>query len=182
MSANPMTKELKRLAKKGQTMASRLYLHVEADLSRESYADDAHFFLTCATDIYGSQDPKKEELAGLPGSIRNGSTSVVKMHTSISGRPFPVYDEAFRPTSGYWSLFACETFASIMALVPNDARVEFEVGLDAGTTEGLISVGFHSDHLYIIVFRTIRGKECRSKFLVDVSTGPHNSARFGVKF
>ncbi len=52
------------------------------------------------------------------------------MHKSTSGRDFPVYDETFRPTKGYWSLYAVETFASVMELVPNDAEIEFEVALD----------------------------------------------------
>ncbi len=182
MPTNLVTKEIKRLAKMGK--AGRLYLHVEEKPFRESYSDDAIFTLTCATDIEieGGQDTKKEVFNSIPGKIRNGTTSTKEYRTSLGGKQFPVYTETFRPSGGYWSLYAVDGFGSIMELVPNDASISFEVYLDAGTTEGMMEVGFHGDYLYLVVTRVKRGKEVKTRFLVDVSTGPHNSARFGVKY
>jgi hypothetical protein len=131
----------------------------------------------------------------LPGWVSNGQTSTRKEHQrdgeskSTWGDKWVTYDEAFRPLRGSWFLSYNETLKNVLQLLPRNAEVSLHVYLDAGTNEYLIrsscpmnfgtEEGLHSDQLYLLAEWAKRGKKQTMKFLISVSTGPHNSARFG---
>lgn len=174
---NALLTQIKRLAKKGHGSA-RLYLHVDRDLTAPSYSDACIFRLTCQEEKKGQET--REMIEGIPGIVRNGYTSEQE-RSEYEGKSIRRYsDRAYRPTAGYWSLYASTTFPAVVELLPKDAALSFEVYLDGGTTEGHAKVMMHSDHLYLHAKWTRNGKEIMRRFLIDVSTGPHNTARFGT--
>ena len=86
--------------------------------------------------------------------------------------------EPFRPTGGVW-YYSTEKVRDILQLLPSDAKVSFQVYLDAGTNRCLVRAGLHADRLYLHATKVVRGKRETWSFLVDATCGAHNSTRFG---
>ena len=176
-------KELKHLVKLG---TDSLTLRGKADPNRPSYSDAFLF------DVGASKKVHSRLISStmtVPGRVGNGNTSKTKEHKEGFDR-WVAYSEPFQPTSGFWSLsYVQDRLLAILDLLPKDAEVAFEVALDYGTNEYLTRAnatmnyetyqGFHHDHLYLVVYRTVRGERKRSWFLLDTQVVPHNTARFG---
>ena len=91
-------------------------------------------------------------------------------------------DNTYEPSNGHWSLsgFERERLINLLTMLPKSANVEFEVHLDHFSTIALARVSIHADALFLVATVTDRGgKAKRLSFLVDASSGEHNSARFG---
>lgn len=168
----------------------RMFAHGVAVEGRASYSDAFVFELSLAVEDRKAAS-KSCTVVKVPGWVSNGSTSERKEHMSeTDGHRWTTYAEAYRPTRGFWSLFSTEgALYDLLCLLPGDAEVAFHVYLDAGSNEYLIRAecpmgrfsesGLHSDHFYLVSTSTVRGKRREQRFLIDVSTGAHNSARFG---
>lgn len=168
-----------------------LFMHGEAPHDRPSYSDAFVFTLT-STRKDRKTDVETSTKLDVPGYVSNGSTSETKEHTRNEDgqiHTWKTQPTAFRPVRGFWSLRYNENLRNVLELLPRDAEVAFHVYLDAGTHEYLIRAvcdmqfgreeGLHADRLYLVVATTERGKRKERRFLIDTSTGPHNSARFG---
>jgi hypothetical protein len=169
----------------------RLYMHGKAVYNRPSYSDAFTFEVSAPKKTNGVEITARIEV---PGYVSNGETSERKVHTdSLDGHAWTTYCNAFRPTSGFWHIGYGERIRDVLELLPGDAEVSFHVYLDAGTNELLVCAetsvrggrftesGLHSDHLYLVAECNVRGKKRERRFLIDVSTGAHNSARFGYQ-
>src|SRR4029077_976926 len=89
-------------------------------------------------------------------------------------------DEAFRPDHGFWSLHAgAEYLRDALACLPANAEISFEVYLDAGSCESLMRANVHHDRLVLHATWKSGQKTVHRAFMVDASSGLHNSARFG---
>ena len=179
-TANPQTKAIKALAKKSQkNLNSRLNLYVERNWSAPSYQRDQAFFeLTLSTEARDSKASVRESVAQIAGHIRNGSTSKTETY-KYDGKDLVKYADAYEPTSGYWSLYAVDTFANVVELLPNDAEIKLSVGLDSGTNDLSVKAGIHVDYLYLHATWKRNGKDVVRRYLIDSATGHHNTARFG---
>jgi hypothetical protein len=152
-------------------------LHGRAATDRASYSD-SFVFDVIATSKRKGVETRKE--VSVPGWVSNGSDDTKETHKSLSGRPFDVYSGVFRPERGFWWLYAItDRVIDILDLLPSNAEIAFHVWLDGGTTETLIGTTLHADHLYMVATYTSRGKRIERRFMIDASTGQHNTARFG---
>lgn len=152
----------------------RAYCHAEALPGRESYSDAAEFNFSVEKGKLMTTGYK------LPGIIRNGHDDVVRMvKPSDDGSEYPVYDGVYRPLQGFFQCSYSDTLSSALESLPDDAAVSIEVYLDAGTNELCVERRLHVDHIYLHA-KWYRGKkEHKRTFLLQSSTGLHNSARFG---
>jgi len=167
-----------------------LYTHGKAVFDRPSYSDAFTFTVTSVhqdktfprTVRASHTDVETVTKLDVPGYVSNGHTSAVEQRTSTDGRKYNRYTEAFRPDGGFWSLSYCtrDRLVDALSLLPGEAEIAFYVYLDAGTNETLVDAGLHGDHLYLVASTVRRGKAKVRSFLLDVSTGPHNTARFGA--
>lgn len=163
-----------------------LFMHGQATHGRPSYADSFTFDVT-AEDGTTSRGHTSMKIT-VPGCVRGGKTSKRESHT-YEGRTEMRYCEAYRPHKGFWSLMGhVRETVELLEMLPRDAEVSIEVHLDAGTnqyqenatsTVNGTEIGLHTDYLYLCVEHTVRGKKRTTRFLLDSSNGPHNSARFG---
>jgi hypothetical protein len=87
---------------------------------------------------------------------------------------------AYRPERGCWVGHGIESLLAIVEGLPSAASVTFEVATDAHTNQYMEAAGLHGDVLYLVAKFERRGKPVRQRFLLDTSTTPHNSARFGL--
>jgi hypothetical protein len=168
----------------------RVYMHGAATPNRPSYSDAFVFDVSAAT--RGPGKVEQTTRLRVPGYVSSGNTSERKRNVSQSdGHVWMTYGEAFKPMSGFWSVCSHERLVDILELLPADAHVAIHVYLDAGTNELLVcsdvtlpngrESGLHSDWLVLVAEYTVRGKRRERRFIVDTSTGAHNSARFGVR-
>jgi len=102
------------------------------------------------------------------------------------------------PERGAWHVWGTDDLLAIVEMLPKAAEVTFFVYLGAGTNQYLESAtrgkvdtrlgevpafeGLHCDKLYVEADFERRGKRVRRRYLLDTSTGPQNSARFGVSY
>jgi hypothetical protein len=173
-------------------MFSGCYFHGHATHDRPSYSDS---FIFTLSSVKKDRKSKAETVTKIdvPGWVSNGSTSETKEHTppadgSLLRGKWWTQPTAYRPTSGFWSV-AREHLRDLLEVLPGDALVAFHVSLDSGTNEYLIRAksdmnheaytGLHCDRLYLVAEITKRGKTVQRTFMVETSTCPHNSARFG---
>lgn len=166
------------------------YLHGKAAPNRASYSDSFIFtFSSCETD----RKTKSETVTkiDLPGWVSNGTTSTREIRKDSGGKPYGHYTEAYRPLGGFWSLSYNDALPAVLELLPRDAEVSFFVYLDAGTNGYLVEAestecaglvahkGLHNDRIYLVAEWGPPGKRRERHFLIDTSTCPHNTARFG---
>lgn len=170
-------------------------LHGRAAHERASYSDSFVFLARTSRKDRKSGAEQVTEIE-VPGWVSNGTTSETEEHTAapdsgLSRRRWFTYSNAFRPMKGFWWLFAAEErLRDALECLPGDAQVSFHVALDHGTSELHIGAtvttdfatykGLHTDHLYLVA--ECKGRNGKSKtrtFLIDASTGVHNTARFG---
>lgn len=154
-------------------------LHGRAAPDRESYSDSFIFDVSATRHKKGIET---KQAITVPGWVSNGHTDAKETHVSTTnGKPFTVYSAHYRPENGFWWLFATvDRLVGILELLPAKAEIAFYVYLDAGTNPLLVDATLHSDHLYLQASFERRGKQVRRQFLIDVSSGAHNTARFGV--
>lgn len=154
-------------------------LHGRAAFDRASYSDSFIFDVRAVFKRKGVETSK--EIA-VPGWVSNGHTDEKETHKSLSdGRSFDVYSGVHRPEKGFWWLYAVtDRVTDVLELLPSDAEVSFHVYLDAGTNQSCIDATMHADHLYMVATYTSRGKQVTRRFLLDATTGRHNTARFGA--
>jgi len=170
----------------------RVYLHADKDPNAPEWQSDKAFF-TLSVDhapLTGRRSSVEREdvtrIKGIPGWVRNGSDDTTET-VPAKDEPYPMgfrpsykrYTGVYAPKRGYWSLFANDTFANVIALLPSDAEISFQVRLDWHTSQNHVNASMHGDALYLIA-KYKRGKrEIEAEFLLDSVAGPHNSARFG---
>lgn len=163
-------------------------LHGNAALNRASYSDSFVFEVSAKFEgrtksggrviRNGTETFKSVEV---PGWVSNGHTDEKEMRTSAEGRFYPRYTGVHKPMKGFWWLYArTDRIIDILELLPKDAEIAFHVYLDAGTNEPCVDANMHADHLYLCAKYTNRGKRVERTFLIDATTGRHNSARFGT--
>jgi hypothetical protein len=172
--ANPTLAALRELVR----TCHDFYVHAYARHDRESWSDDFVFELTGKRNVGGKEVSVKVEVRG---RVSNGHTSdfeIVKRTGSDFG-DYPRYTECFRPQRGFWSLHNRDVFKSAVMALPLDVEPTFFVYLDAGTNQTLIPHGLHSDHFYLHGKRQGDRKEQKWEYLLDVTCGRHNTARFG---
>lgn len=158
--------------------ATRFYIHADRDLCAPSYSDAANFVLTCVRSVrVNGKDHEIKSTVEIPGRITHGHTSKVEWHKGYDGRDFPVYSEPYRAEHGYESL-SDEVFRSAVLSIPARCEPRFLVSLDGGTNEYQIKAGLHTDYVYLEAYDPGKSQTLR-RFLIDASTGAHNSARFG---
>jgi len=167
-----------------------LSLHAVAAVGRASYSDAFVFEIT-ARRTERKKNAETTSRLDVPGYVSNGHDST-REERVFEGRKVVSYAGVHRPTKGHWFLSYAprERLLDVLELLPSEAEVSFFVYLDAGTNENLIRAdvhtnygteqGLHSDHLYLEATWVSRGKRVVRRYLVDVSTGSHNTARFGV--
>jgi hypothetical protein len=181
-------------------------IHGDAPTDRASYSDSFVFSVSAKrrdTENYktGVKTVYPRQEISLPGTVHGGTTSDRKRHereaermgsSYLDARVWHTYSEPFRPAKGFWYLCCTELATDALELLPADAQVSLEVYLDAGTneyhimSEGTMSErypfsGLHTDYLYLVAEYQVRGKRKMRRFLIDTHSGPHNSARFGVR-
>jgi hypothetical protein len=169
---NPTLAALRQLVRE----CHDFYVHAHADPRRESWSDAFIFELTGKRKVGGAEVSVKVEVKG---RVSNGHTSefVVEPRKGDFG-PYPRHTEVFRPEKGFWSLHNHTVFRSAVMALPVDVEPTFYIYLDAGTNQTLIPHGLHSDHFYLEGKR--EGRKVQTwQFLLDVSAGAHNTARFG---
>lgn len=100
------------------------------------------------------------------------------------------------PNRGTWGTFSAERVFDVVDLLPKAAALRFVVELDGKTNQYMETAvrgaptnrygldvalfeGLHGDALYLEARFERRGKTVRKRFLLDTSTCPQNSARFG---
>jgi hypothetical protein len=168
-----------------------LYMHGRAVHDRASYSN-AFIFDMSATEKSGRVETAHK--LDLPGEVSNGNTSARTLRKSSDGvfGDYMNYTETFRPERGFWSLGLCgrDRLIDVLELLPRDAEVSFRVELDANTNEYHVRAtcamnretveGLHGDRLVLHVESTVRGKRKVRSYIIDTSTGAHNTARFGV--
>jgi hypothetical protein len=158
---------------------SRFYIHADRDPTVPTYSDAATFTVSCVRMVYGKRGAQNREVIAkveVPGRITHGYTSRFEMR-QYEGRSYPKYCDAYRPTGGYASL-QDDSFRSAVLSIPARCEPRFLVYLDAGTTENHVKLGIHSDYVYLNAYDASKGDTLRT-FLIDVDSGPHNTARFG---
>ncbi len=172
---NATTVALKALLKK----YSRFYFHGTRVYDAPSYSDPYTFAVTAAYDSYDKRNGAESARLDIPGDVHGGHTDKLE-HCTYEGQDRVRSCEAYRPLKGFWSLFAGEELLrSAVASLPDDAEIELEVYLDAGSNEILLLANLHADKLYLNAKWTRGTKKHTRKFLIDTSTGRHNTARFG---
>ncbi len=160
---------------------SHVSLHAIADPRRESWSDAVTVEVTASHGYAGRSEPDTRTTIAMDGTVHGGHSDSVHEYEYEGGSRVR-YDGAHRPSEGYWTLmYGAPTLRALVDLLPPDAALTWDVYLDAGTHEAATRVRFHVDHLYLLARYKVRGKDVETKFLVDVSCGPHNSARFGVR-
>lgn len=154
-------------------------LHGRAAFDRASYSDSFVFDVRATFKRKGVESHKE---ISVPGWVSNGHTDEKETHKSLSdGRSFDVYSGVHRPEKGFWWLYATtERIIDVLELLPSNAEIAFHVYLDAGTNQTCIDANMHADHLYLVASYMQRGKQVTRRFLLDATTGQHNTARFGV--
>jgi len=178
-------KSMVRIVRLGSTYLS---LHGRATPGRECYSDSFIFELRATA---RDSKAKSETVTSieLPGWVRNGHTSNTVERTYGASKCLD-YDQRYRPESGFWSITgSCCNLVSLLEMLPQDAEVSIEVGLDRLTTNVLKSAvvamqhstdqGLHGDALCLHVTHTKRGKLVTTAILLDAVTSLHNTARFG---
>lgn len=159
-----------------KTFGSATGLHIVRDPSAESWSDAAIGTMTFKKEVKGVET--FTEVRDIPCVIRNGHTNEIETYT-YDGRTRERYSGVYKPTKGFWYLAYNETLLAVLEGLPARAEVSFEVYLDAGTNEPLVKARMHSDFLYLVAKWTSGKKTVTRRFLIDVSTGEHNTARFG---
>jgi hypothetical protein len=166
------------------------YMHGFAKHDRPSYSDAFIFeFRATSRTSFSGGKPEKTTQIHVPGYVSGGHTSEREAY-QYEGKKEQRYCAAYRPLKGFWSLYAHEErLRDALELLPRDAEVSFHVSLDAGTNGYLVNAdsqmgpyterGLHTDHLYLVATFMQRGKRREMRVLLDTSTTPHNSARFG---
>ncbi len=165
------------------------YIHGNAAHGRESYSDSYVFTVSA---VKKSRDSKQETTTKIdvPGWVSNGSTSA-RRESGVGRDRHVSFEGTHRPLAGFWSFYgARDAIVDVLEVLPPTAEVAFHVYLDAGTQEYLVRAecamnyetysGLHSDHIYLVATYTQRGRTVTRRFLLDTSTTPHNTARFGV--
>lgn len=102
----------------------------------------------------------------------------------------------YAPKRGVWGTFSAERFFDVVDLLPKSAELCFVVELGGKTNQYMETAvrgaptnrhgldvppfeGLHGDAFYLEARFERRGKTVRKRFLLDTSTCPQNSARFG---
>lgn len=156
---------------------TRFRLHGYRDPRNDSYGNQWVFEFTGVK--RGTEDTNAETLVriNVSGSINPGHTSTLEKREPNED---PAYAERFRPVKGFWSLsYRDEIVRSAVMALPVDVEPRFVVCLDAGTNLNAVRVGHHIDKLYFMGKRESARKNQEWSFILDVSAGPHNTARFG---
>lgn len=179
MNTKPLTIGTLRNFLKAMKYDTRLFLHGDAKFDRPSWSDEYVFTLTRVDKKPG--DIEIKSTIEIPGIVRNGTTSHLTTHQSMSGKPFEEYTEPYRPLRGYWSLYACDTFVNLIKTLSPRAEVTLEISLDGGTNGYLKKNGLHTDYLYLATTTRVDKSDRTIKrlYLMDSETGEHNTARFG---
>lgn len=180
-------------------------LNGEMNPMRESYSDSFVFRLTAKFKAIKSKI-STEKVLQVPGYVGNGYTSKIeartRFHASRIGEgslmwdpssprgTYSAFGEVYRPLKGYWWLYGVtDRLIDILEALPRNAEIGFYVYLDGGSTELHAQTtittaretftGLHTDLLYVVASVTKNGRSRERRFLLDVRTGGHNSARFG---
>lgn len=173
------------LARKG----SAIGIHGTAVHDRPSYSDA--FTFECRVKVKDRKSGSETSTTlDVPGYVSNGNTSAREIRKStLDANGWMAYTDTFRPERGFWYLYSHDRLCDLLEILPPDCEVALWVYLDAGTNENLIRAeadmgyskeqGMHADRLYLVAKTTTRGKVKTREFLIDCSTGWHNSARFG---
>ncbi len=176
-TASEMTTVTARQLLQAMAGMSHVYMHGDPVYNRPAWSDDWTFRLTAAP--YDDKGTKRQ-VESIPARVSNGNTSEIETYV-YEGRTCERYSTAFRPARGFWSLLgAAERLHDALAELPAEAAISFYVGLDHGTNQNLVSARMHCDALFVEARFTRRGKEVKRRYLLDYSTGPHNTARFGA--
>lgn len=102
----------------------------------------------------------------------------------------------YAPKRGAWHSFSIERVYDIVDLLPKAANLRFVVSLDGSTNQYMETAvrgapadrhgfdvapfeGLHGDALYLEATFERRGRTVCKRFLLDTSSCPQNSARFG---
>lgn len=164
---------------------SGLSLHGTADPSRGSWSN-AFIFEVVSTARDRKAKTETRVSLSVPGSVHHGYTDAKKVRTPsgfeshYSQKPYETYSETYKPLTGFWYLSGHNAeLIDVLELLPSGAEVSFSVCLDAGTTQNHTDANMHGDFLYLNADYMVRGKLKTRRFLIDTSTGRHNSARFG---
>jgi hypothetical protein len=113
----------------------------------------------------------------LDGTTRVPSSGPFSGYARYSSEPENVYE----PTSGSW-IFVEDRLRDVLAVLPRDAEVEFRTVLDNYDAGPLAERGVHHDRL-VLRARWTRGRKAFDReYQVAESVGPHDTARFGVRW
>lgn len=168
---NPTTIALKTLLK----TYSRFFIHGHRVLNAPSYSDRFVFELT---GTFSSHDSERT-IVELEGDVHGGHTDKLESYQYENHTHYKP-SEAFRPTQGFWSLYAGEQrLRDAVESIPDDAKVSLEVYLDFSSNEVTNQACLHTDVLFLRANWKRGKRDIERKFIVDVSTCRHNSARFG---
>lgn len=151
----------------------RFFAHFRKDHSAPSYDRGAAI---ATITIVDGDDHAVSTKVEVSAHIKSGYTDATEMR-EYDGRTEERYSEEYAPTQGFVS-FSHDAFVSAVQSVPKHARITLGVYLDAGNLT-LIPARLHCDNVYLIARWTEGKHEITRRFLIDTSTGPHNSARFG---
>lgn len=173
---NSVTVAIKNALKK----FDNFYFHVHRNPDVPSYSDEAVFVLT-GTHYNSWIKPNKEKVSiEISGSIRSGHTDLIEDY-EYQGKTFKKFTGVYRPEKGFWSLVGSHSYLkSAMESIPDDAELHFRVGLDAVTNDYLMKNRLHGDNLTLTATWKRGTRGYRREFLLDIYTGEHNSARFGM--
>lgn len=158
-----------------------MVLFVDPDPTAESYSNRAlgNIVLRSESDRRDAVKVAKRADISCVVSVRNGHDDAVKSHT-YEGMTEERYCDAYAPRKGSWYLGSDEHISAALDGLPSSATVSFEVYLDAGTNQYVTAARLHCDHLYMVAkWETPGGKPVTRRFMIDTSTVPHTSARFG---
>lgn len=176
-SDNPTVKAMRDALRTGGTA----HIHVDTDPTAAEWARDTmlvRLTVKCEARVGVKRAESKVTVEGIPGLLRAGHTDAVTRCTSAD-RAWNAYSETYQPKKGFWYLACCYELNTALESIPSHASVRFEIYLDSHSNETLVNARLHGDSLRLVATWNQGKREVRRVFLLDVSVGPHNSARYG---
>ena len=165
-----------------------VYVHARRDTTAPNYIRDrAIWTLSVAHEPYnGGHRNRTVSTVDIPGWIGTGfKDATVKVPRSGDFGGYVKYSDdpsnLHTPDRGYESLIFDRLY-SYLRLVPRKARVSLRINFDNWTQGPIAEAAIHVDGIDLrCEWQTGRTRR-QVDFLIDVSAGAHNSARFGVYY
>lgn len=172
MNRNEILVALKTAVRKN----SRFFVYATLDKDESGNVPSWSSFATFEFHYHNGASEHSKSIP-VPGILGTGHNDETKM--GGYDNKYPQYFGVYRPTYGVWSLWNESVVRSAILSIPDDAKIRFEIRLDAGTSPLAVEAKLHVDKIILTAEWMRKGKTHMREFILDVAVSKHNSARFG---